>query len=123
MWFFVQALPFAHASLSWRNIGYTVQVKDGKKKVPKELLHEVSGAAPPGRLVALMGSTGGAYRPLRGCQLKRMWPPTCAFACPLLVWYEHVVTSLCVGLWCAWAVQLARRPCWTCWRAARKPVW
>ncbi len=65
-----QALPFVRASLSWSNVGYTVQVKADRPKandpsktekvtVPKVLLTDVSGAAPPGRLVALMGATGG----------------------------------------------------------------
>ncbi len=37
-------------------------VKVDKVKTRKVLLNGVSGAAPSGRLVALMGATGGEYR-------------------------------------------------------------
>jgi hypothetical protein len=54
-----QALPFTRASLSWTNVHYNVFVNTDKVKTKKVLLNGVSGAAPPGRLVALMGATGG----------------------------------------------------------------
>ena len=54
-------LPFQPASLAWRDIGYGVDIAVEKKKVPKVLLKNVSGAATPGKLVALMGATGGAF--------------------------------------------------------------
>ena len=53
-------LPFQPASLAWRDIGYSVDIVVEKKKVPKVLLNGISGAATPGKLVALMGATGGA---------------------------------------------------------------
>jgi hypothetical protein len=67
-----QALPFTRASLSWTNIGYSVFVKANKVKTKKVLLNGVSGAAPPGRLVALMGATGGECRLVLGI----LSPPT-----------------------------------------------
>ena len=54
-----EGLPFTPASLAWRDIGYSVPVTVDKKKTDKVLLAGVSGAAPPGKMVALMGATGG----------------------------------------------------------------
>ena len=36
-------------------------MQDKGKKSKKVLLNNISGAAPPGRLVALMGATGGMH--------------------------------------------------------------
>ena len=58
------ALPFRRSSLVWRNITYSVTVPDGKATVEKVLLSSVSGAAVPGKIVALMGATGGNAVPL-----------------------------------------------------------
>jgi hypothetical protein len=57
-------------ALEWRNLTYTVPVgKDkGKKKSTKVILDRLTGVAPPGHLLAIMGPTG-APLPSR----LRMW--------------------------------------------------
>lgn len=53
------ALPFAPASVAFRNVTYTVKLRGGAEKT---LLHRVSGFALPGRMLALMGASGaGGY--------------------------------------------------------------
>ena len=49
------ALPFAPASVAFRNVTYTVKIPGGAEKT---LLHRVSGVALPGRMLALMGASG-----------------------------------------------------------------
>jgi ABC-type glutathione transport system ATPase component len=48
-------LPFAPASVAFRDMSYTVPLPGGGQKV---LLHRVSGYAIPGRITALMGASG-----------------------------------------------------------------
>jgi hypothetical protein len=54
--FQLAALPFTPATLAWKDLNYTVYV--GKEKTPKVLLNRISGYAEPGKLTALMGSSG-----------------------------------------------------------------
>jgi hypothetical protein len=54
--FQLAALPFTPATLAWKDLKYTVYV--GKEKTPKVLLNRISGYAEPGKLTALMGSSG-----------------------------------------------------------------
>ena len=53
-------------ALEWRNLTYTVPVGKGKKKSTKMILDRLTGVAPPGHLLAIMGPTGG---PLPPCTL------------------------------------------------------
>jgi len=55
------ALPFAPATLSWRDVNYTVDIppqQRGDKATQRQLLFNISGFAAPGRMTALMGSSG-----------------------------------------------------------------
>lgn len=54
--FNLSCLPFTPATLSWKDLSYSVSV--GKKKTTRVLLNSVSGFARPGTLTALMGSSG-----------------------------------------------------------------
>ncbi len=45
-------------ALEWRNLTYTVPVGKGKKKSTKMILDRLTGVAPPGHLLAIMGPTG-----------------------------------------------------------------
>jgi hypothetical protein len=54
--FKLSALPFVPVTLGWRNINYTVYI--GEKKVPRQLLTDISGFSAPGQMTALMGSSG-----------------------------------------------------------------
>jgi ABC-type multidrug transport system ATPase subunit len=54
--FQLSSMPFTPATLSWKDLKYTVYV--GKEKTPKVLLNKISGYAEPGKLTALMGSSG-----------------------------------------------------------------
>jgi len=54
--FQLTSMPFTPATLSWRDLKYTVFV--GKEKTPRVLLNHISGYAEPGKLIALMGSSG-----------------------------------------------------------------
>ena len=45
-------------ALEWRNLTYTVPVGKGKKKRTKKILDRLTGVAPPGHLLAIMGPTG-----------------------------------------------------------------
>jgi ABC-type multidrug transport system ATPase subunit len=47
-------------ALEWRNLTYTVPVGKGKKKGTKMILDRLTGVAPPGHLLAIMGPTGAA---------------------------------------------------------------
>ena len=53
-------------ALEWRNLTYTVPVGKGKKKGTKMILDRLTGVAPPGHLLAIMGPTGA---PLPPCTL------------------------------------------------------
>ncbi len=46
-------------SLEWSELTYKVPVGKGKKRSIKVILNELSGALPPGRLLAVMGEEGG----------------------------------------------------------------
>ena len=48
-------LPFTPMSVAWRALRYTVKLADGSSKT---LLNGISGAAQPGRFMALMGASG-----------------------------------------------------------------
>ena len=48
-------MPFTPSTVAWRELRYTVQ---SRSSGPKALLQGVSGAAVPGRLLALMGASG-----------------------------------------------------------------
>lgn len=50
------SMPFTPATLSWKELKYTVYI--GKEKTPRVLLNNISGYAEPGKLTALMGSSG-----------------------------------------------------------------
>lgn len=54
--FQLTSMPFTPATLSWRDLKYTVFI--GKEKTPRVLLNHISGYAEPGKLIALMGSSG-----------------------------------------------------------------
>ena len=56
--FQLSALPFVPVTLAWRNINYSVEVGKGKEKHERRLLCDISGFAAPGRMTALMGSSG-----------------------------------------------------------------
>ena len=45
-------------SLEWKGISYSVLVRHGRKLQKKQILHDLSGKAEPGHLVAIMGPTG-----------------------------------------------------------------
>jgi hypothetical protein len=45
-------------SLEWKDLSYTVLAGQGRKLQKKQILHELSGRAEPGHLVAIMGPTG-----------------------------------------------------------------
>jgi hypothetical protein len=45
-------------SLEWKGISYSVLVGQGRNLQKKQILHELSGKAEPGHLVAIMGPTG-----------------------------------------------------------------
>jgi ABC-type glutathione transport system ATPase component len=52
-------LPFLPANLAWRNLEYTVRVKDDEgKTIDRKLLSGVCGFARTGTMAALMGSSG-----------------------------------------------------------------
>jgi len=68
-----KAMDFTAMAISWKDLCYTVEVaastpKSGamddsttdkkEKTVSKQLLHNISSAAQPGRMLALMGSSG-----------------------------------------------------------------
>jgi ABC-type multidrug transport system ATPase subunit/ABC-type multidrug transport system permease subunit len=50
-----RALPFAPMTVVWRDLSYSVTMRDGSQK---QLLRGISGLALPGRSVALMGASG-----------------------------------------------------------------
>ena len=54
--FNLSSLPFTPATLSWKDLSYSVSV--GKEKTQRVLLNCVSGFARPGTLTALMGASG-----------------------------------------------------------------
>lgn len=54
--FQLSSLPFTPATLSWKDLKYTVYI--GKEKTPRVLLNHISGFAEPGKLTALMGASG-----------------------------------------------------------------
>jgi len=59
--FQLTALPFVPVTLSWRHINYTVDIppaKRGDKPTKRQLLKDISGFAAPGKMTALMGSSG-----------------------------------------------------------------
>jgi len=59
--FQLSALPFTPVTLAWRHINYTVDIpasKRGEKPTKRQLLRDISGFAAPGRMTALMGSSG-----------------------------------------------------------------
>ena len=56
--FQLTALPFVPVTLTWRHINYSVEVGTGKEKHWRQLLTDISGFAAPGRMTALMGSSG-----------------------------------------------------------------
>ena len=51
-------LPFETMSVTWKGIGYTVNLPKAGGGGTKVLLRGISGAATPGRLLALMGASG-----------------------------------------------------------------
>ncbi len=53
-------IPFQKASLSFKNIHYTVKASTSDEKL--ELLKGIDGYVEAGKMTALMGSSGGAYR-------------------------------------------------------------
>jgi hypothetical protein len=56
--FQLTALPFVPVTLAWRSINYSVEVGSGASKHWRQLLTDISGFAAPGRMTALMGSSG-----------------------------------------------------------------
>lgn len=64
-------------ALEWRNLTYTVPVGRGKKKTTKTILDRLSGVAPPGHLLAIMGPTGVSWR-------RRFW------------WRQHLLAAMFV---------------------------
>ena len=49
---------FGTMSVEWKDISYHVLVGKGKGTHKKQILHNLSGKADPGHLVAIMGPTG-----------------------------------------------------------------
>jgi ABC-type multidrug transport system fused ATPase/permease subunit len=45
-------------SLEWKDVSYSVLVGQGRNSQKKHILHQLSGKAEPGHLVAIMGPTG-----------------------------------------------------------------
>ena len=69
--FQLSALPFVPVTLAWRNINYSVEVGKGKDKHERMLLCDISGFAAPGRMTALMGSSGAGKTTLMDCVAGR----------------------------------------------------
>lgn len=65
--FQLSALPFVPVTLAWKNINYSVEVGKGKDKHERRLLCDISGFAAPGRMTALMGSSGAGKTTLMDC--------------------------------------------------------
>lgn len=82
-------------ALEWKHLTYTVPVGRGKKKTTKTILDRLSGVAPPGHLLAIMGPTGNVmatnmpqrlFVPSRACKtVLRMLSTSlnagCCFIC------------------------------------------
>lgn len=51
-------LPFQPMTVAWRDLSYTVQIPRDLGGGERKLLHEISGLAQPGHLMALMGASG-----------------------------------------------------------------
>jgi len=63
-----------HVTLQWDQLTYTVPVGRRKKRRTKTILDCVSGHVLPGRLLAVMGPTGGwAAGRVRGCLQAASW--------------------------------------------------
>ncbi len=73
------ALQAVRVALEWRNLTYTVTVGRGKKATSKTILDRVSGVAPPGHLLAIMGPTGADR--VFGCQAHLARGALCSPAC------------------------------------------
>jgi hypothetical protein len=93
-----KSLPFEPATLSWKDLKYTVYV--GKDKTPKVLLNHISGYAEPGKLTALMGSSGAGQSTTTQTtwQLQSLDAVFCyCFACMLSIWFAFCCSSLLLG--------------------------
>ena len=78
--FQLTALPFVPVTLAWQNINYSVEVGAGKDKHSRQLLCDISGFAAPGKMTALMGSSGAGKVSTRQLKSKR-WACNSASAC------------------------------------------
>ena len=90
--FQLSALPFTPVTLAWRHINYSVEVGTGKEKHSRQLLNDISGYAAPGRMTALMGSSGAGTDNAHSTTSERssVAPCLCFVSCPDIVSLLHL---------------------------------